>query len=86
MKVQQFFDEGLAHGSYAILSEKEVALVDPARDPKPYEDFAEANDAKIVAVFETHPHADFASSHMEFHEKHGATIYVNSKMQVEYPH
>ncbi len=86
MKVQQFFDEGLAHGSYAILSNKEVALVDPARDPQPYEDFAKANDAKIVAVFETHPHADFASSHLEFHEKHGATIYVNPKMQVEYPH
>ena len=86
MKVRQFFDEGLAHGSYAILSDKQVALVDPGRDPKPYEDFAAANDAKIVAVFETHPHADFASSHLEFHEKHGANIYVNPKMQVEYPH
>ncbi len=86
MNVQQFFDDGLAHASYAILSDNEVAVVDPARDPKPYEDFAEANDAKIVAVFETHPHADFASSHMELHERHGATIYVNPKMQVEYPH
>lgn len=86
MKVQQFFDDGLAHGSYAILSDNKVALVDPARDPEPYEHFAQANDASIVAVFETHPHADFASSHMEFHQKHGATIYVNSKMQVDYPH
>lgn len=86
MNVQQFFDDGLAHASYAILSKNEVAVVDPARDPKPYEDFAKANDAKIVAVFETHPHADFASSHMELNERHGATIYVNPKMQVEYPH
>lgn len=86
MHVKQFFDDGLAHGSYAIVSEGEVALVDPGRDPKPYEDYAKEHNADIVAVFETHPHADFASSHMEFYQKHGATIYVNPKMQVEYPH
>ncbi len=86
MHVKQFFDDGLAHGSYAIVSEGEVALVDPGRDPKPYEDYAKEHKANITAVFETHPHADFASSHMEFYHKHGATIYVNPKMQVEYPH
>lgn len=86
MYVKQFFDDGLAHGSYAIVSEGEVALIDPGRDPKPYEDYAKEHNANIKAVFETHPHADFASSHMEFYQKHGATIYVNPKMQVEYPH
>lgn len=86
MKVKQFFDEGLAHGSYAVISSGKMAVIDPARDIQPYEAFADANDAEIVAVFETHPHADFASSHMEFHEKHGARIYVNPKMKVDYPH
>ncbi len=86
MHVKQFFDDGLAHGSYAILSDGQVALVDPGRDPKPYEDYAREQNADIVAVFETHPHADFASSHMEFYNRHGAQIYVNPKMQVEYPH
>lgn len=86
MYVKQFFDDGLAHGSYAILSDNQIALVDPGRDPKPYERFAEENDARIVAIFETHPHADFASSHMEFYNKHGSSIYVNPKMNVEYPH
>lgn len=86
MKVEQFFDKALAHGSYAIVSEKEVALVDPGRDPQPYLDFAKKYNAKIVAVFETHPHADFASSHLEFHKKHGATIYINPKVGVSYPH
>jgi len=86
MKVEQFYDKALAHGSYAILSDNEVALVDPGRDPQPYLDFAAKHNAKIVAVFETHPHADFASSHLEFHKKHGATIYVNPKMGVAYPH
>ena len=86
MKIKQFYDQGLAHGSYGIVSQGQMALVDPGRDPQPYLDFAEQNNAKIVAVLETHPHADFASSHLEFHEKYGATIYVNPRVGVQYPH
>ena len=86
MEVKQFYDEALAHGSYAIASHGQVALVDPGRDPQPYLDFAREYDGDIVAVFETHPHADFTSSHLEFYEKHGATIYINSQVGVSYPH
>jgi glyoxylase-like metal-dependent hydrolase (beta-lactamase superfamily II)/rhodanese-related sulfurtransferase len=86
MHIQQFYDEGLAHASYAILSEGKVALVDPGRNPQPYYDYAEANSAKIVAVFETHPHADFVSSHLEFHKNEGAIIYVSKLVGAEYPH
>ncbi len=86
MKVEQFYDEALGHASYAILSANEVALVDPGRDPKPYLDFAKAHDANITKVFETHPHADFTSCHLELHEKLGATIYINPKVGVSYPH
>lgn len=86
MQVKQFYDEGLAHASYAILSGNEVALVDPARDPKPYYEFAQTNNAKIVAVMETHPHADFVSSHLEIHQEKGATIYVSKLTGADYPH
>lgn len=86
MNIQQFYDEGLAHASYAILSEGKIALVDPGRNPQQYYDFAEANNAKIVAVIETHPHADFVSSHLEFHQNEGATIYVSKMVGAEYPH
>ncbi|MCP2044316.1 rhodanese-like domain-containing protein [Pontibacter sp. HSC-36F09] len=88
MKIEQFEDKGLAHYAYAILSEKtgEVVLVDPARNPQPYYDFAEKNNAKIVGVIETHPHADFVSSHLEIHEKTGATIYTHSLVGADYPH
>ncbi|WP_312193359.1 hypothetical protein [Sphingobacterium sp.] len=34
--VKQFEDEGLAQFSYAILVDKKIVLVDPARDPRPY--------------------------------------------------
>ncbi|MDX5419525.1 MAG: MBL fold metallo-hydrolase, partial [Hymenobacteraceae bacterium] len=88
MKIEQFEDKGLAHYAYAILSEKtgEIVLVDPARNPQPYYDYAEKNNAKIVAVIETHPHADFVSSHLEIHEKTGATLYAHSLVGADYPH
>ncbi|GAA3991024.1 MBL fold metallo-hydrolase [Hymenobacter antarcticus] len=88
MKIEQFEDKGLAHYSYAILSEcaREIVLVDPARDPQPYYDFAQQHDAKIVCVLETHPHADFVSSHLEIAQKTGAVIRVSKLLGAEYAH
>jgi hydroxyacylglutathione hydrolase len=88
MKIKQFEDKGLAHYSYAILSEcqKEIVLVDPARNPQPYYDYAEDNGATIVGVIETHPHADFVSSHLEIHQTTGATLYAHSLVNADYPH
>ena len=86
MKIKQFEDKPLAHYSYAIVSGDQIALVDPARDPMPYYHFAELNNARIVAVFETHPHADFVSSHLQIHKETGATIYTSSLVGADYPH
>jgi glyoxylase-like metal-dependent hydrolase (beta-lactamase superfamily II)/rhodanese-related sulfurtransferase len=86
MTIKQFEDKPLAHYSYAILSKGEIALVDPARDPEPYYRFAEAHGARITAVFETHPHADFVSSHLQIHRETGATIYASKLVGASYPH
>ncbi|NVO33412.1 rhodanese-like domain-containing protein [Hymenobacter lapidiphilus] len=88
MQIEQFEDKGLAHFSYAILSEcaREIVLVDPARDPQPYYDFASQHEAKIVCVLETHPHADFVSSHLEIAQKTGAVIRVSKLLGAEYDH
>ena len=86
MIIRQFEDKPLAHYSYAILSDKKIALVDPSRDPIPYYKFAEENDADIVAVFETHPHADFVSSHLQIHKETGATLYASKLVGADYPH
>ena len=88
MKIEQFEDQGLAHFSYAILSEcaREIVLIDPARNPQPYYDYAKAHDAKIVAVIETHPHADFVSSHLEIAQHTGATIRVSKLLGADYAH
>src|SRR5690554_6882310 len=86
MEIKQFEDKNLAHYSYAIVSNGEMALVDPARNPQPYYDFAKKHEAKITAVIETHPHADFVSSHLEIHNHTGATIYVSKLVGADYPH
>ena len=86
MKIHQFYDDGLAHASYAILSDGVIALIDPARDPQPYLDFAGQYHARISAIVETHPHADFVSSHAELHYLTGATIYTSRLVGAEYPH
>lgn len=86
MEIKQFEDKNLAHYSYAIISNGEVALIDPARNPQPYYDFAKQHNAKITAVIETHPHADFVSSHLEIHNTTEATIYVSKFLGAEYEH
>ena len=86
MEIKQFQDKNLAHYSYAIVSNGEVAVIDPSRNPQPYYDFADQHHAKITTVIETHPHADFVSSHLEIHKTTGATIYVSKLLGAEYPH
>jgi glyoxylase-like metal-dependent hydrolase (beta-lactamase superfamily II)/rhodanese-related sulfurtransferase len=86
MKIKQFKDSPLAHYSYAIVSDGKMALVDPGRNPLQYYRYAEEENAKIVAVFETHPHADFVSAHCQIHEQTGATIYVSKLLGADYAH
>lgn len=86
MKFEQFEYKPLAHYSYAIVSDGKMAVIDPERNPEQYYTFAKANNAKIVAVIETHSHADFVSSHLQIHKETGATIYNSEKLGADYPH
>lgn len=86
MIIHQFYDKGLAHASYAVVRLEKMVVIDPARDPHPYYEFAASHNADIVGVIETHPHADFVSSHLEIHQTTGATIYVSKLLGAEYPH
>ena len=88
MLIKQFEDKNLSHYSYAILSEgeKKIILIDPSRNPEPYLDYAKENNAQITGVIETHPHADFVSSHLELHQTTGAIIYTSKMVDALYPH
>ncbi len=88
MQIKQFEDTNLSHYSYAVLSDctKKIILIDPARDTQPYTAYAKEMEAQIVGVIETHPHADFVSSHLELHQTAGATIYASKNVHADYPH
>ena len=40
MIIHQFFDKGLAQSSYAVIHNGKMIVIDPARDPQAYYDFA----------------------------------------------
>lgn len=88
MLIHQTNDKGLAHYGYAILDEpsKQVILIDPARNPEEYVDFAAGHGATITHIIETHPHADFVSSHAEIARKTGASIHVSKLLGAIYAH
>lgn len=88
MQIRQWEDKNLAHFSYAVLSdcEKKIIVIDPARNPQPYLDYAKEMDVVITGIIETHPHADFVSSHLELSRLTGATIYVSELVDADYPH
>src|SRR2546426_3675902 len=74
---KRFYVEGLAHASYLIGAGGEAAVIDPKRDVDDYLETAEREKLKIVAVLETHPHADFVSGHVELAQRSRAKIYVS---------
>ena len=74
MKIEQIYTKCLAQGAYYIESNGEAAIIDPLRETQQYIDKANANNASIKYVFETHIHADFVSGHLDLAKKTGATI------------
>jgi len=74
MKIEQIYTGCLAQGAYYIMSEGEVAIIDPLREVDPYIQKANLDKAKIKYVLETHFHADFVSGHIDLAKKTGAKI------------
>lgn len=84
MFLKRFFVEGLAHASYLFGSEGEAAVVDPKRDVDDYLAEAEREGLRIVAIFNSHPHADFASGFRELAQRTGAKVYVSHLAPAHY--
>jgi hydroxyacylglutathione hydrolase len=81
MVFKQFYDEDLAQGSYLIGCQQtgEAVVIDPWRDPQFYVSEAKRNTMKIIAVTETHIHADFLSGSLELAAATGATLYLSDE-------
>lgn len=81
MLLERIYDEDLSQASYAIgcQAEGEMLVVDPRRDIQVYLDLAAHHGMRIVAVAETHIHADFLSGTRELAAATGATAYVSAE-------
>jgi len=74
MKIERFEVEGLAQYSYVVSDEGEAVVVDAIRDVDRYVRYVEAQGLRIVAVVETHIHADFAAGSRELGDRSGAEL------------
>jgi glyoxylase-like metal-dependent hydrolase (beta-lactamase superfamily II) len=84
MHLKRYFIEGLAHASYLVGADSEAAVVDPKRDVDDYIADAERAGLKIIAILNSHPHADFASGFPELAARTGAKIYTSHRAPVKY--
>ena len=81
MLLERIYDEDLAQASYFIgcQAKDEAMVVDARRDIDVYLRLAAANDMKIVAVTETHIHADYLSGTRELAAATDASIYLSAE-------
>ncbi len=86
MDFKQIYTPGLAHCSYILGGENGCIVIDPARDVQVYLDAALGYQLPIIAILETHLHADFVSGHIELAERTGATIYMSKTANALFNH
>ncbi|CUU34926.1 MAG: MBL fold metallo-hydrolase [Armatimonadetes bacterium] len=81
MIFRQIYEEGLAQASYffGCPATGEAMVIDPRRDIDVYLNLAQQTRLKIVAVGETHIHADFLSGARELAHATGATLYLSDE-------
>ena len=84
MIFEKIMSKGLASSSYFVASEGEAFVIDPRRDIDIYQNLASENDAKIMAIFDTHRNEDFVNGSPELANATGAKIYHGHKLPFKY--
>ncbi|MEN3000975.1 MAG: rhodanese-like domain-containing protein [Armatimonadota bacterium] len=81
MLFRQIYEEGLAQASYLFgcAATGEAMVIDPRRDIDVYLEEAQRHGLRIVAVGETHIHADYLSGARELARATGATLYLSDE-------
>jgi hydroxyacylglutathione hydrolase len=85
---KQFVDDDLGCASYLVGDEHAgvAVVVDPAYRIEPYLQEAERRDVRLIAVLETHTHADHVSGHGRLALEHGLPVHVHEAAGADYPH
>jgi len=78
---KRIYDQNLAQASYMVGCQRQgtAVVVDPRRDIGVYLELARAEGLRIVAVTETHIHADYLSGALELAQATGATLYLSDE-------
>jgi hydroxyacylglutathione hydrolase len=86
MLLKYFYDQELAHASYMVGCQraKVAVIVDPGRDIDQYLEAAEAEGVEVIAVAETHIHADYVSGARELADRVGAKLYLSDEGPVDW--
>lgn len=86
MLLKYFYDPALAHASYLVGCPRTgvAAVVDPGRDVDQYIEAAKREDLELVAVAETHIHADYVSGARELADRIGAKLYISDEGPTEW--
>ena len=63
--------------SYVFISDGEAIVIDPSQYLDRYEDILARHDATVIAVLETHAHADHVSGARDLAGKHGVPYYLH---------
>lgn len=71
--------------SYLIGSEQQAVVIDAALQPDVYLNLAQSRGWSIIAVVDTHIHADHLSRSRLLAQRCGATIYLPEQRRVAYP-
>ena len=86
MLLKYFYHQKLAHASYLVGCQAtgEAIIIDPGRDPEIYVQEAKAQEMRLIAVTETHIHADFLSGARELAARSGARLYLSDEGDVNW--
>lgn len=85
MEILQFVTDAVGDASYLVVSGSTAAAIDPQRDVRELIAAAEARNATIEFVFETHVHNDYLSGGRELAAL-GAQVVAPAKGKLEFPH
>ncbi len=86
--IERFTTPGLAQVGYIVADpvQRVAAIIDPRRDVDEYLLWATENGYTIVAILETHIHADFISGARELAAATGAPVYAGRLGATEFAH
>ncbi|MFX0540055.1 MBL fold metallo-hydrolase [Ornithinimicrobium sp. Y1847] len=86
MLLERIYDEDLAQAGYFIgcQAKSEAVVIDARRDISEYQALAAKHGMRIVAVTETHIHADYLSGTRELAAATGAEVYVSGEGGTEW--